>query len=321
MVSVPPPEAADGTRVGGGTGADHRAARERPGWPPRRRRPRSPTAPPASFVWTRRVLLTLLAAFAAAPLYVMLSSSLKPLRDVSGAFRWLPSELTFRPYLDIWRTVPLGRYFVNSLIVAGSATLCSVLVAVLAAYAVSRYRFRGRRVFTVTVLSTQMFPGILFVLPLFLIFVNLGNVTGLALYGSRGALILTYMTFTLPLSIWMLAGYFDSVPRDLDEAALVDGCGPVGALCRVVVPAALPGIVAVAVYSFMTAWGEVLFASVMTNDATRTLSVGLQGYANQAGVYWNQVMAASLVVSLPVVAGFLLLQRYLVAGLTAGAVK
>ncbi|MGW4027335.1 carbohydrate ABC transporter permease, partial [Streptomyces sp. NPDC005009] len=141
------------------------------------------------------------------------------------------------------------------------------------------------------------------------------------LFGSRVGLILTYLTFSLPFSIWMLIGYFDSVPRDLDEAAKVDGCGPLGALFRVIVPAAVPGIVAVAVYAFMTAWGEVLFASVMTNDTTRTLAVGLQGYSTQNDVYWNQIMAASLVVSLPVVAGFLLLQRYLVTGLTAGAVK
>ncbi|REK91400.1 carbohydrate ABC transporter permease [Streptomyces inhibens] len=284
-------------------------------------RRRSPTAPPRSFRWIRRIFLTALTGFVLLPVYVMLSSSLKPLEDVSGTFHWLPSELTIRPYLDIWRTVPLARYFTNSLIVAGSATLCSVLIAIFAAYAVSRYRFRGKRVFTLTVLSTQMFPGILFLLPLFLIYVNIGNSTGVALYGSRGGLILTYLTFSLPFSIWMLAGYFASVPRELDEAAYVDGCGPLGALFRVVVPAALPGIVAVAVYAFMTAWGEVLFASVMTNDTTRTLSVGLQGYATQNDVYWNQVMAASLVVSVPVVAGFLLLQRYLVAGLTAGAVK
>ncbi|MER7664590.1 carbohydrate ABC transporter permease [Streptomyces sp. NPDC096193] len=285
------------------------------------RPPRSPIAPPQSFLWTRRVVLTLLTVFALLPVYVMLSSSLKPLQDVSGQFRWIPSGLTIRPYIDIWNTVPLARYFVNSLIVAVSATVLSVVIAVFAAYAVSRYRFRGKRIFTVTVLSTQMFPGILFLLPLFLIFVNIGNSTGIALYGSRGGLILTYLTFSLPFSIWMLIGYFDSIPRDLDEAAMVDGCGALGALFRVVVPAAVPGIVAVSVYAFMTAWGEVLFASVMTNDTTRTLSVGLRGYATENDVYWNQVMAASLVVSVPVVAGFLLLQRYLVAGLTAGAVK
>jgi multiple sugar transport system permease protein len=278
-------------------------------------------AAPRSFVWSRRVFLTLLTGFVAVPVYVMLSSSLKPLQDVSGEFRWLPGDLTLSPYVDIWSTVPLGRYFVNSLIVAGAATVCSVVIAVFAAYAVSRYEFRGKRIFTVTVLSTQMFPGILFLLPLFLLYVNIGNATGVALFGSRGGLILTYLTFSLPFSIWMLIGYFASVPRELDEAALVDGCGPLGALLRVVVPAAVPGIVAVTVYAFMTAWSEVLFASVMTNDTTRTLAVGLQAYSTQNEVYWNQIMAASLVVSVPVVAGFLLLQRYLVAGLTAGAVK
>ncbi len=282
---------------------------------------RSPTAPPRSFLWTRRIFLTVLTVFVAVPVYVMVSSSLKPLQDVSGEFRWLPSGLTVRPYIDIWSTVPLADYFVNSLIVASAATVCSVIIAIFAAYAVSRYRFRGKRLFTVTVLSTQMLPGILFLLPLFLIYVNVGNATGIALFGSRGGLILTYLTFSLPFSIWMLIGYLDSVPRDLDEAAMVDGCGPLGALFRVIVPAAVPGIIAVAVYSFMTAWSEVLFASVMTNETTRTLSIGLQGYATQNDVYWNQVMAASLVVSAPVVAGFLFLQRYLVSGLTAGAVK
>ncbi|MCW2941715.1 MAG: carbohydrate transporter permease [Actinomycetia bacterium] len=276
---------------------------------------------PTWFRVTRWIVLSLLMVFTLTPVLVMLSSSLKPLQDVQGQWRWIPSGFTLRPYLDIWHTVPLARYFLNSLIVATSATVCSVVIAIFAAYAVSRYRFRGRRLFTVTVLSTQMFPGILFLLPLFLIFVNIGNATGIALYGSRAGLIITYLTFSLPFSIWMLVGYFDGIPRDLDEAALVDGCGPLRTLLRIVVPVAIPGIVAVGVYAFMTAWGEVLFASVMTNDDTRTLAVGLQSYASQNDVYWNQVMAASLVVSVPVVAGFLLLQRYLVAGLTAGAVK
>lgn len=285
------------------------------------RSPRAPTAPPLSFVWTRRIVLTLLAVFAVVPVYVMVSSSVKPLQDVTGTFSWIPSHLTLRPYVDMWRTVPLARYFLNSVIVCTSAAGLSVLIAIFAAYAVSRYSFRGRRVFTVTVLSTQMFPGILFLLPLFLIFVSIGNTTGIALYGSRAGLVITYLTFSLPFSIWMLAGYFDSVPAGLDEAALVDGCGPIRALLRVVIPASLPGIVAVAIYAFMTAWSEVLFASVMTNATTRTLAVGLRDYSTQNDVYWNQIMAAALVVSVPVVAGFLLLQRFLVAGLTAGAVK
>lgn len=276
---------------------------------------------PTWFRWTRRIGLSVLGIFTLLPVYVMVTSALKPLADVQGDFTWFPTHLTLQPFFDMWRTIPLARYFLNSVVVSSIASLASVAIALLAGYAVSRYRFRGRQAFSVVVLSTQMFPGILFLLPLFVIFVNLGEATGLPLYGSRLGLIITYLTFTLPFSIWMLVGYLDSIPRELDEAAKVDGNGPLGALFRVVVPAALPGIVAVAIYAFMTAWGEVLFASVMTDDSTRTLAVGLQGYATQNNIYWNQIMAASLTVSVPVVVGFLLLQRFLVAGMTAGAVK
>lgn len=270
---------------------------------------------------SRVVILGLLAVFTLTPIYVMITSALKPLGDVQGDFRWWPSRVTVQPFFDIWKTVPLGRYFLNSLVVSSVASLLSVTVAIFAAYGVSRYRFRGRGTFSITVLSTQMFPGILFLLPLFLIYVNLSKLTGIDLYGSRTGLILTYLTFSLPFSIWMLVGYFDSIPRGLDEAAAVDGCGPLRTLLQVILPTALPGVVAVAVYAFMTAWGEVLFASVLTSESSRTLAVGLQGYSTQNEVYWNQVMAASLVVSVPVVVGFLLLQRQFVAGLTAGAVK
>jgi multiple sugar transport system permease protein len=271
--------------------------------------------------YARRIVLGLLTLFTVAPLYAMLSSSLKPLRDVQGEFTWVPSRPTLQAFSDMWRTVPLGRYLVNSLVVSSVAAVISVAVAIFAAFAVSRYRFRGRSIFSVTVLSTQMFPGILFLLPLFLIYVNLGNATGIELYASRTGLVITYLTFSLPFSIWMLVGYFDSIPRGLDEAAQVDGAGPMRTLFQVILPAAIPGVVAVLVYAFMTAWGEVLFASVMTDESSRTLAVGLQGYATQYNIYWNQVMAASLVVSIPVVAGFLFLQRYFIAGLTAGAVK
>jgi len=271
--------------------------------------------------WSRRIVLGLLALFTLVPLYAMASSAAKPLRDVQGAFTWFPSRPTLQAFSDMWHTVPLGHFLVNSLVVSSVAAVVSVAVAIFAAFAVSRYRFRGRSVFSVTVLSTQMFPGILFLLPLFLIYVNLGNVTGIELYASRTGLVITYLTFSLPFSIWMLVGYLNSIPRGLDEAAAVDGAGPLRTLFQVILPAAVPGVVAVTVYAFMTAWGEVLFASVMTDETSRTLAVGLQGYATQYNVYWNQVMAASLVVSVPVVAGFLFLQRYFIAGLTAGAVK
>lgn len=269
----------------------------------------------------RAVVVVLVALFTLLPLYVMVVSSLKPLKDVQGDFTWWPSHLTLAPFVDMWSTIPLAHYFLNSVIVSVVATAFSVLVAIFAAYAVSRYRWFGRRIFTGTVLSTQMFPGILFLLPLFLIFANVDRATGLQLFGSRTGLIVTYLTFSLPFSIWMLASYLEGIPRDLDESAKVDGTNAMGALFRVVLPAARPGVIAVGIYAFMTAWGEILFASVLTDSSSRTLAVGLQGYATQVNVYWNQVMAASLVVSVPVVVGFLLLQRYLVAGLTAGAVK
>jgi multiple sugar transport system permease protein len=275
-----------------------------------------------SFKVFRWVVVAVLGAFTVIPLYVMVTSSLKPLGDVQGDFHWLPTHPTFQPFIDIWSTVPLAKYFANSLVVCTVATVFSVVIAIFAAYAISRYTFRGRTLFTGAVLSTQMFPGILFLLPLFLIFVNIDKQLGFTLlYQTRAGLILTYLTFSLPFSIWMLASYLDGIPRDLDEAARVDGTTALGALFRVVLPAARPGVVAVAVYSFMTSWGEILFAAQMTNESSRTLSIGLQNYSTAINVYWNQVMAASLVVSVPIVIAFLLLQKYLVAGLTSGAVK
>lgn len=269
----------------------------------------------------RRAVLAVLAVFVGAPLVVMVTTAVKPLDQVQSRFRWIPSEPTLRPFVDMWSTVPLGRYFLNSAVVSGVATAVSVTVAVLAAYAISRWRFPGRETFRLAVLSTQMFPGILFLLPLFLLFVLVDRVTGLALVGSRAGLVITYLTFALPYAIWMLVGYFESIPRELDDAAKMDGAGPVRVLVSVLLPAARPVVVAVSIFSFMLAWGEVLFASVLTDESTRTLSVGLQTYAGEANVYWNQVMAASLVVSLPLVVAFLLLQRHITSGITAGAVK
>ncbi|NII42043.1 multiple sugar transport system permease protein [Curtobacterium flaccumfaciens] len=267
------------------------------------------------------IVLALLTVFTVVPLYVMITTAIKPLGDVQNDFTWIPSRITFQPFIDMWSTVPLGRYFINSLVVCTVATVFSLIIATFAAYAVSRWNFKGKTAFTTTVLSTQMFPGVLFLLPLFLIFTNLGNSLGIQLVGSWLGLIITYLTFTLPFSIWMLAGYFETIPRELDEAAMVDGSGPMGALFRIILPSARPGLVAVGIYSFMTAWGEVLFASVMTNGLGSTLAVGLQQYSTQTNVYWNQIMAASLVVSIPVVIAFLVVQRQFVAGLTAGAVK
>ncbi|MFI0899012.1 carbohydrate ABC transporter permease [Streptomyces sp. NPDC020983] len=276
---------------------------------------------PPWFRWVRRAGLAVLAAAVLFPLYVMAVSSLKPLGDVEGPFTWWPSHLTVQPYADMWRTVPLADYFVNSLVVSVGAAAASVVVALFAAYAISRYRFAGRRTFLGAMLFTQILPGILFLLPLYLIYVNIHRRFGLQLFATRTGLVITYLTFSLPFAVWLLAGYLDSIPRELDEAAMVDGAGPLGVLLRVIVPVAAPGVAAVSVYTFMTAWGEVLFASVLTDEHTRTLAVGLRAYAGQSDVFWNQVMAASLLVSAPVVIGFLALQRFFAQGLTAGAVQ
>lgn len=271
--------------------------------------------------WFRRISLALIFCFALFPVLIILSATIKPLSEIQNTFQWVPTHITLAPYLDIWKTIPLAHYLLNSVIVSVISTVVAVVLAVFAGYALSRFEFRGKRVFSLAVLSTQMFPGILFLLPLYLIYVNIQKSIGIALYGSYLGLIITYLTFALPFSIWMLAGFFRSIPVELDEAASVDGATHWGALFRIVLPIAKPGIVAVAVFAFMTSWGEVLFASVLTTPATRTLAIGLQEYATQGATQWNQLMAASVVVSVPVVVGFLLLQRYLVRGLTAGAVK
>jgi len=271
--------------------------------------------------WFRRITLILIAAFAIFPVFIIVETTVKPLADVQNTFQWIPTHITLSPYIEIWTTIPLLHYFVNSVIVSVTSTVIAVLLATFAGYAISRFEFRGRRVFSLAVLSTQMFPGILFLLPLYLIYVNIGQKIGISLYGSYLGLIITYLTFALPFAVWMLAGYFSSIPRDIEEAALVDGTSHWGALFRIVLPVSRPGIVAVSVFAFMTAWGEVLFASVLTTSSTRTLAIGLQEYATQGNTDWNQLMAAAVVVSLPVVIGFLALQRYLVRGLTSGSVK
>ncbi|GAB3444388.1 carbohydrate ABC transporter permease [Streptomonospora sediminis] len=269
----------------------------------------------------RWITLTFLTIFTVMPLYVLVVTSVKPLENVRGLFTWVPDRITFQPYIDMWSTIPLARYLTNSLIVTITATALALVIAILAAYPLARLRFRGKRLFSMTVLSTQMFPGILFLLPLFLMFVQGEEIFGIQLTGSYFGLIITYLTFALPFSIWMLVGYLQAIPEGLEEAAMIDGTGRIGALVRVILPVARPGILAVGVFAFITAWGEVLFASVLTDTETRTLSIGLKLYTSQTDTLWNELLAASLTISLPVIIAFMLVQRHLVSGLSAGAVK
>jgi len=274
-----------------------------------------------SFKAARWVFLGFLTFFVLVPLYQMIMTSLKPLLDVQGDFTWFPSEVTFDAYVSMWERVALGRYILNSLIVSFTASTISVVVALFAAYAVSRSRFRARSAFMTTILSTQMFPGLLFLLPLYLLYVQIDQVFGVALIGTYWGMIITYLTFCLPFSTWMLASYLDGIPRELDDAASIDGAGVLRTIFQVIVPVSLPGLVAVWTFSFIIAWSEILFASVLADKNTRVVSLGLQMYATEMGVYWNEVMAASLVVSVPIVIFFILIQRYIISGFTAGSVK
>ncbi len=274
-----------------------------------------------AFKASRAVVLGVLFVFCALPIYVILVSSFKPLQDVSGEWTWWPKNFTIEPYITMWRTVPLAQYFINSVVVSLSSTTLAVSVAILAAYSVTRLRWRGQRLFSMLVLSTQMFPGILFLLPLYLLFVQIQRTVGVQLTGSYLGLIITYLTFSLPFATWMLMGFFAAMPVELEEAAMIDGTSHFGGFVRIILPIARPGIAAVAVFAFMNAWGEVLFASVLTNRATRTLAVGMQAFSTNVEVRWNEAMAASILISLPVLIGFLAVQRQIVQGLSAGAVK
>lgn len=271
----------------------------------------------------RATVLTLLALFTAFPLWVLIVGSLSTGAASDGVFRWLPSPVNWHSYVAMWSTAPLLHYLVNSVIVAVVSSVVSVPIGISAAYAVTRYRPRGSGIIMRIVLATQMVPGVVFLLPLFVLYTTLGRTVAIRLDGTYIGLILTYLTFALPFSIWLLTRYLETVPIEVEEAAMVDGAGRLRAFFHTTLRLSLPGVSAVGVYTFITAWGEVLFASVLTNDHTRTLPVGLETYESSiAGVvHWNQLMAASLTVSVPVVIAFLLVQRFVVRGLATGAVK
>ncbi len=256
------------------------------------------------------------------PVYWLVLTSLKYPVDVHTPNpSFFPDKLRFENYLDIWKTVPLGRYFKNSLIIALFSMVFATLVATFAGYALSKFRFRGRKTIGMTFLVTQMFPGILFLLPYYLIFILIKNQTGIALIGTYPGLIITYTAFVTPFTIWVMRGYFDTIPMELEEAALIDGCGFFSAFWKVILPTAVPGIITVAMLSFMKSWNEVLFATVLTNKETRTLALGLYEFQQQFTTSWNLVMAAGVVIALPVIIFFTFLQKHLVSGFTSGAVK
>ncbi|MEW1960260.1 carbohydrate ABC transporter permease [Kineococcus sp. NPDC059986] len=261
--------------------------------------------------------LTVAAAVAGFPVAWMLISSFKTNTEV---FAYPPRIITKGFSLDAYTAVLSDptklRFFLNSYLVALSVTLVTLVVAVLAAYAFSRYEFRGKGLVTTVIIGVQAVPPITLIIPYFSLIVALG------LYNSYLGLILTYTVFTVPYAVIMMTSYFDTLPRELDEAVKVDGAGPLTALFRILVPIALPGIVSVGVYTFMIAWNEYLFALTLTQTTDRrTLPIGIQLLLGQTTQNWSELMAMSLLGILPVLVLFLLFQRWFIGGLTSGAVK
>jgi multiple sugar transport system permease protein len=188
---------------------------------------------------------------------------------------------------------------------------------------VARYNFPGRKAFMTAILSTQMFPGIFFLIPLFLIFIKVQTVLGVQIVGTRWGLVLVYLSFALPLCIWVLAGYFATVPKDIEEAGMIDGLSNVRAFVQLVIPSNMGAIVAVGVFAVVLSWGEVLFASVLTTNQTQTLSIALSSVVAQptSPIHWDSIMTASILASVPIVVAFAFVQKRFVQGLSTGAVK
>ncbi|PRB59749.1 MULTISPECIES: carbohydrate ABC transporter permease [unclassified Microbacterium] len=257
------------------------------------------------------------AVFAAGPVLWMLSSSFKSNTQIFELPpRLLTDTFSFDAYIAIFTNAETMRFFLNSYIVAGSVTVLTLIVAIQAAYAFSRFDFRGKRILNVVIVSVQAVPPITLLIPYF------GLMVGLGLYNSYAGLILTYMVFTLPYAIIMMTGYFNTLPKELDEAVRVDGAGSMTALWRILVPISVPGIVSVGIYTFMIAWNEYLFALTLTRTIDmRTVPIGIQLLMGQHSYEWNQIMAMSVLGSIPVLILFLFFQRYFISGLTAGSVK
>jgi multiple sugar transport system permease protein len=251
------------------------------------------------------------------PIYWMLNTSLSPTDELYiYPPRLIHPRATLEAYALVLGERPILSWMANSLFVATFTTATSLVMAVLAGYSLSRYPSKVGAFVGQFLLANRMVPTTLLIIPLFVIMQRLN------LINSLYALVLANVTFVLPFATWMLKGYFDSIPRELDEAAQTDGCTPLGALLRVVLPLAAPGVAATAIYSFILAWDEYVFArTFLTGQDTWTVTVGLSAFQGEYVTYWNQVMAASLIGTIPVLIGFALLERHIVRGITAGAVK
>jgi multiple sugar transport system permease protein len=263
------------------------------------------------------IALAALLLFVLAPLYWIAVTAFKSEGQIVMRDHDLwPTPWTLEQFGDLFTTKPFGRWYLNTLLVSVASTAVALVCAALAGYALARLRFRGARSFTTTVLLTYVMPGALLFIPLYQLLIRV------RLTDSLWALVLTYPTFTLPFAAWLLTGYFSSIPIELEEAALVDGCTRIQALRRVVLPIAKPGLLAVALFTLTNAWNEFLFAFVfITKDDYKTLPVGMQSMIVGDVVPQGQLAVASLLVSIPVVVMYAFGQRFLTEGLAAGAVK
>lgn len=269
--------------------------------------------------FTKYLLLCVALLAALAPVYWMFTISLKSeLDQFAVPPPWFNFTPTLEHYYDAFVTRSFGQYLLTSAIVAVISTICALVLGTLAAYALARFRlpYDLDRRLSLWILSTRMFPAIVTALPLFLM------MRDLRLLNTKAALIVIYTAFNLPFVVWMMRGFFDEVPRDLEEAALVDGDSHMGALVRVVLPLVSPGLAATAVFCLIVSWNEFLFALVLTQtDASMTLPVGIAGRVTQFEIKWGVMSAAGAVAIVPILVFAMAMQKYLVRGLSMGAVK
>jgi len=228
-----------------------------------------------------------------------------------------PKTVSLKNFVDVLVDEPFGRWLLNSVVVAAATTALGVFLACTAAYAFSRFRFPGRRTGMMMFLVSQMFPGTLMMVPLFIIIVkwlHLGN--------TYTGLVLVYAVTSIPFCVWMLKGYFDTIPIEIEESAIMDGATPAMIFFRIILPLAKPAVAVTALFSFMTGWNEFILASIfMEEEVAYTAPVGLRFFVGGFTAQWGYFAAGSIIISLPVVALFYVLQKYLIAGLTAGGVK
>jgi ABC-type glycerol-3-phosphate transport system permease component len=263
------------------------------------------------------VALLLMLLWTAIPFYWMVVTSLKTDREIYGYEATLiPEQPTLASYVTIFRDTPYLLFLRNSIAVAVGSTVMSMFIACLGAYAIARLNFPGRALLARALVVTYLVPTSLLFIPLFAI------MSVLRLTDTLHGLAIAYLGFDVPFCTWLLMGYFKSVPMELEEAALVDGCNRVSALWRIVLPLALPALVVVTFFSFTHAWNEFLYAHVFTSTTqARTITTGLAIFMNEDVFFWGPLMASTIISALPPVAMFLILQRWVVQGLTLGAVK